>query len=324
MEERLGHISRLKGCILPHSHPPQVQEVSPLPFYGENLPVLSTSVWALPSSLYFHQSSENGSEALSSPGNAFACIPGRLAPTFNLPVPVHSTLGSVTADSFEPGIYPELGQIRANSQSNVLFPGCSIWSGEGYDRTFSGQDSEIANDNTEDVGISFSICSGSSFITLTDGICGPSHKHLLQWHVKDRWSRATQSWDYHILLGPLFRQAVEEQWLNKDFLHAMVLLVHPQPDFCLFTDASLVGRGTHLGNLSVSGQWFIQWSKEHKCFGTPSSLFSSEVLLSSNFRLPGVAVNRQHNCGGFIWTKEWGGGWGGPGLEPCRSWQPSC
>ena len=72
------------------------------------------------------------------------------------------------------GICPKLGQIRANSQSNVLFPGCSIRSGEGYDWIFSGQYSEIANDNTEDVGISFSICPRSSFFTRTDGICGPS------------------------------------------------------------------------------------------------------------------------------------------------------
>ena len=163
-------ISRLKGCILSHSHPSQVQEVSPLPFYGENLPISSASVRARASFLCLLQGSENGSEALSLPGNVFACIPGRLAPTFNLPVPVHSTPGSVTADGFEPGICPELGQIRANSQSNVLFPGCLIRSGEGYDRTFFGQDSEIANDNTED-GISFSICPGSSFCTRTDGLC---------------------------------------------------------------------------------------------------------------------------------------------------------
>ena len=37
-----------------------------------------------------------------------------------------------------------------------------------------GQDSEIANDNTEDVGISFSICPRKSFFTRTDGICGLS------------------------------------------------------------------------------------------------------------------------------------------------------
>ena len=91
---------------------------------------------------------------------------------------------------------------------------------------------------------------------------GQSHKHLLQRHAKDRWSQATQSWDYHISLGPWFRQAVE-QWLNKYFLHAMVPLVHPQPDFYLFTDASLVGWSAHMGDLSVSGQWSVQWSKEH-------------------------------------------------------------
>ena len=265
-EERLGHISRLKGCILSHSHPSQVQEVSPLPFYGENLPILSTSVRALPSSQHLHQSSENGSEALSSPGNAFACIPGRLAPTFNLSVPVHSTPGSVTANGFEPGICPELGQIRANSQSYVLCPGCSIRSGEGYDRTFSGQDSEIAKDNTEDVGISFSICLGSSFCTLTDGICGPSPS---LWPGSQAFT--TMACERPMVSGnPVlgipyftgFRQAVE-QWLNKDFLHAMVPLVHPQPDFYLFKGASLVVWGTHLGDLSVSGQWSVQWSKEH-------------------------------------------------------------
>ena len=36
-----------------------------------------------------------------------------------------------------------------------------------------------------------------------------------------------------------------------------------------------------------------------ECSGTPSSLVSSEVLSSGNFRLPGVAVDRQHNCGGL-------------------------
>ena len=85
---------------------------------------------------------------------------------------------------------------------------------------------------------------------------GQAHKRLLQWHVKDQWSQATQSWEYHISLGPWFRQAVE-QWLNKNFLHAMVPLVHPQPDFYLFTDVSLVGWGTQLGDLSVSGQWSV-------------------------------------------------------------------
>ena len=111
-------------------------------------------------------------------------------------------------------------------------------------------------------------------------------------------SLATQSWDYHISLGPWFRQAAE-QWLNKDFLHAMIPLVHPQQDFYLFTDASLVGWGAHLGDLSVSVRPVVcsMEQRTHKCSGTSSSFVSSEVLLSGNLRLPGVAVDRQHNRG---------------------------
>ena len=51
--------------------------------------------------------------------------------------------------------------------------------------------------------------------------------------------------------------------------------------------------------------------RTHKCSGTPSSLVSSEVLLSGNFRLPGVAVDRQHNRGGLSEQKSGGGGGGG-------------
>ena len=56
--------------------------------------------------------------------------------------------------------------------------------------------------------------------------------------------------------------------------------------------------------------------RTHKCSGTPSSLVSSEVLSSGNFRLllstENTTVVAYLNKGG------------GPGLEPCRSWQPSC
>ena len=50
--------------------------------------------------------------------------------------------------------------------------------------------------------------------------------------------------------------------------------------------------------------------RTHKCSGTPSSLVGSEVLLSGNFGLPGVAVDRQHNRGGLSEQRR-GEGWGG-------------
>ena len=116
---------------------------------------------------------------------------------------------------------------------------------------------------------------------------GQAHKCLLQWHVKDRWSQATQSLDYHISLGPCFRQAVEQ------FLHAMVPLILPQPDFCLFTDASLVGWGTHLGNLCFRPAVCSMKQRTHKCSGTPSSLVSSEVWFFPHIDLFATRLNNQ-------------------------------
>ena len=91
---------------------------------------------------------------------------------------------------------------------------------------------------------------------------GRAHKRLLQWHIKDRWSQADQSWDFHISLGPWFRQAVS-QWLNRDFLYTMVPLCRSPPDLFLFTDASLDGWGAHMGDYSASGQWSPRWRAQH-------------------------------------------------------------
>ena len=94
-----------------------------------------------------------------------------------------------------------------------------------------------------------------------------------------------------------------------------------KPDFhpYLFTNASLVGWGAHLGDLSVSGQWSVQWSKEHinvlelqavwlalKSFHQVIS--GCHVLLSPDNTTVAAYLNKG----------------GGPGLEPCCSWQPSC
>ena len=199
----------------------------------------------------------------------------------------------------------DLSRIGANSQSNVLFPGCSIRSGEGYDRTFSGQDSEIANDNTEDVGISFSICPGSSFCTRTGWICGPSPS---LWPGSQAFT--TMECERPVVSGnpvlglPYFTgslvqtssRAMAEQGFSSCYGSAgssttRLLSVHG-------CESGGLGRPSWR-SLSFRPLVCSMEQKTHKCSGTPSSLVSSEVLSSGNFRLPGVAVDRQHNCGGL-------------------------
>ena len=93
-----------------------------------------------------------------------------------------------------------------------------------------------------------------------------AHKRLLQWYNKNRWSQADQSWDCLISLGPWFSQAVS-LWLNKDFLFALVRLSLPPPVFFFFffffTDASLVGSGAYIDDLSASSLWPAYWKEHH-------------------------------------------------------------
>ena len=91
---------------------------------------------------------------------------------------------------------------------------------------------------------------------------GRAHKRLLQWHIKERWSQQHQCWDDKLCLVPWFRPAVS-QWLDTNFMRSMVPLQAPDPDFHLYTDASLTGWGAHLEDLSVSGLWSQRWIGQH-------------------------------------------------------------
>ena len=147
---------------------------------------------------------------------------------------------------------------------------------------------------------------------------GRAHKRMLQWCIKDRWSQADQSWDFHISLGPWFNKAVI-QWLNRDFLFTMVPLCRPQPDLFLFTDASLVGWGAHMGDHSASGLWSAYWQTQHinvlelravmlalKSFH--QIIPNCHILLSTDNTTVAAYLNKE----------------GGRGHEPCLSWRPIC
>ena len=284
---------------------------------------MGTPVWVLLSTLRFHQSSENCGKTLSSTGNAITYIPGRLAATVNLPVTVLSTAGSVTANCFEPGICSQLGQIRACPQSDILFSGSSLQSGEGYDRPFTRQNIEIAKTYLEDVGISFSVCPGDTFLTRRDGIYGPP---ITRWQGSQ--TITTKACERSLVSGKSVLglpysigslvQARSRAMAEQGFSFCYGSTGSTSPRF-----ASVQGcKSDRLGcpferSLSFGPMVCSMEQRTHQCSGTPSSSAGPEVLLSGNFRLPCVAVDRQHNCGGLP------EGGGGAGLGHCRLWQPS-
>ena len=241
----------------------------------------------------------------SLPGNAFACIPGRLAPTSNLPVPVHSTPGSVTEDGFEPGICPKFELIPSQM---FCFLGARFDLEKG---------SEIANDCTEDVGISFSICPGSSFFIWTDGICGPSPT---LWPGSQAFT--TMACERPVVsgnpvLGLLYFAGSLVQTSNRaraaqGFSSCFGSAGSSTTRLLSVQGCASARLGRPFGrSLSFRPVVCSMEPRTHKCSGIPSSLVSSEDLLSGNFRLPNVAVDKQHNRGGLSEQRSvcvWGGG----------------
>ena len=207
---------------------------------------------------------------MSSHGHASTFLSRQLAPTVSISSDVFVSQRSTTEHGFVPGICSQLGQIRASSQSKVFFSflGARFCLEEGLigpsldrltrlvtliQRMLSAR-SASARQNHSILGQKESMAR-----LLPDG---RAHKRMLQWCIKDRWSQADQSWNFHIALGPWFNKAVI-QWLNRDFLFTMVPLCRPQPDLFLFTDVSLVGWGAHMGDLSASGLWSAYWQTQH-------------------------------------------------------------
>lgn len=196
MEERLGRFSGLERCVFSYCHPSQVQEVSPFPFYGENIPISGTPVWALPSTVRFHQSNENCGKTLWSTGNAITCIPRRLAATVSLPVTVQSTAGSVTANGLSPGFVPNWDKSGLIPSQTFCFLGAYFdlekgMIGPSLDRILRLQTliRTMLASRSVSVREIHSLLGQMESMTrlLPDGM---AHKRSLQWHVKDRWSQA--------------------------------------------------------------------------------------------------------------------------------------
>ena len=91
---------------------------------------------------------------------------------------------------------------------------------------------------------------------------GRLHKRPLQRGLALRWAPTRGTWDDQIPLGEWFRQATD-RWLDLSWLRAGVPLVPPTPQLQLFTDASGVGWGAHVEDLSAAGVWSVTQSRLH-------------------------------------------------------------
>ncbi|KAL8583503.1 hypothetical protein ACOMHN_056313 [Nucella lapillus] len=83
---------------------------------------------------------------------------------------------------------------------------------------------------------------------------GRLHKRQFQCQFRERWSQTSESWDLLISLGPWLHSSVTH-WLSQSWLSRGVPITLPPAEEDLFTDASTVGWGAHVGSLTAAGQW---------------------------------------------------------------------
>lgn len=83
---------------------------------------------------------------------------------------------------------------------------------------------------------------------------GHLHKRSLQRELSSRWNQATQDWEEFVPTSPWLEDAVS-QWLDQTWLREGVPISLPQFELELFTDASQVGWGAHVEDLTAAGTW---------------------------------------------------------------------
>ena len=83
---------------------------------------------------------------------------------------------------------------------------------------------------------------------------GHLHKRKLQRELAVRWDQTSQDWDALLSTRPWLAPAVA-QWSNQTWLREGVPISFPQHEVELFTDASGIGWGAHVEDLTAAGTW---------------------------------------------------------------------
>ena len=236
-------------------------------FMGKNIPVSSLAIRPGSSFLRVLQNCEGSGQTLSSHGHASIFLSRRLAPAVSISSDVFVAQRSTTEHSFVPEICSQLGQIRSSSQSEVFFSGSTFLSRGGTDRPFFGQVNKTGNLDSENAVRSISISQTDSFPSGSNGVYGSS---LARWQSTQAYASVVHQGllvsSRPILGFSHFPRSLVQQGcvpMAEQGLFTMVPLCRPQPDLFLFTDASPVGWGAHMGDLSASGLWSAYWQTQH-------------------------------------------------------------
>ena len=256
----LGYLHRSQGRLFSSAHSRGGQEVSPFCLEGSGLSVSGSPVWFGPSPVAFYEGHQGSLHRGETPRYSSTCLPGRLASSGSFSVSVPSTLSVCAQPLHETRFCVERRKIRAGTVAEVLYLGIQFDSVSwtvipSHQRLFRLQETLLLIMSLREASarVLASLLGMMESLSLLFPL-GRLHKRQFQRFFLIEWGRTGKSWSHHIPLDDQFSLAVA-QWQDQSWLTQGVPIAPPQAQEILFTDASQVGWGAHMGDLTASGTW---------------------------------------------------------------------
>lgn len=173
--QQLHLLSGPVGCVFPHTHTSQVQEVPSVCLRGQGVPVCSPPIWFVYKPMDFHKSHVGSEINGSLSSDHVAPVPGRLVSSGNF-IPVRTGAGRDSVDSLSRArLDSESGQVRSHSISGLCvhrgqIQSCSVHGLSGREQCTEGQkhctevhelrisDSQELAESIGDIGIPRQVC----------------------------------------------------------------------------------------------------------------------------------------------------------------------
>ena len=115
----VGHLSRLQGCLLPHTNTGTIQEISQISYPGPDLPVQSSPLWPVHSPHGVHCNSQRGETDGRTPGYKDPPVPRRLVGESQIQTKLSPPYSDSSQNVPGPRLAGEFRKIRAGTQTSL-------------------------------------------------------------------------------------------------------------------------------------------------------------------------------------------------------------
>ena len=157
----VGHLSRLQGCLLPHTDTGTIQEIPKISCPGPDLSVQGTALWSVHSAHGVHCTSQRGKTDGHTQGYKNPPVPRRLVGEGQIP----RNLSPAHPDSHQnvpgPRLAGEFGKIRTGTQTGLQFCRLPVRPQVRPGQTDSGPVAKPSGQSTDpsvSTGLSGSLC----------------------------------------------------------------------------------------------------------------------------------------------------------------------